>query len=187
MPLHSGLQSFYTKFSKWPYRSSLLYDSVLSLVAFRILSLCLTSAILIILYVSVGLFWFTLLHILCTFCLWLFPSSGLESFSHNFIKYILPFSLSFVWDAYNMNADMLNVINRSVKMFSFLLDFLLATLIGDFHYYVFLCIIWSAVYILCFSYQLLYSSALFFFFLFSSCLLEFSWYFFFFFFFSQFS
>ena len=57
-----------------------------------------------------------------------------------------------------MNADMLNVINRSVKMFSFLLDFLLATLIGDFHYYVFLCIIWSAVYILCFSYQLLYSS-----------------------------
>ena len=65
-----------------------------------------------------------------------------------------------------MNADMLNVINRSVKMFSFLLDFLLATLIGDFHYYVFLCIIWSAVYILCFSYQLLYSSALFFFFFF---------------------
>ena len=123
MPLHSGLQSFYTKFSKWPYRSSLLYDSVLSLVAFRILSLRLTSAILIILYVSVGLFWFTLLHTLCTFCPWLFPSSGLESFSHNFIKYILPFSLSFVWDAYNMNADMLNVIHRSVKMFSFFVGF----------------------------------------------------------------
>ena len=81
MPLHSGLQSFYTKFSKWPYRSSLLCDSVLSLDAFRILSLYLTSAILIILYVSVGLFWFTLLlHILCTFWPWLFPSSGLESF-----------------------------------------------------------------------------------------------------------
>ena len=74
MPLHSGLQSFYTKFSKWPYRSSLLYDSVLSLVAFRILSLRLTSAILIILYVSVGLFWFTLLHTLCTFCPFLLPS-----------------------------------------------------------------------------------------------------------------
>jgi len=34
---------------------------------------------------------------------------------------------------------MLNVIHKSLKMFSFfLLDFLLATLIGDFHYYAFL-------------------------------------------------
>ena len=47
-----------------------------------------------------------------------------------------------------------------LKWSLFLLDFLLATLIGDFHYYAFLCIIWSAVYFLCFSYQFLYSSAL---------------------------
>ena len=38
-----------------------------------------------------------------------------------------------------MNADMLNVIHKYLKMFSFfLLDFLLASLIGDFHYYAFL-------------------------------------------------
>ena len=47
-----------------------------------------------------------------------------------------------------------------LKWSLFLLDFLLATLIGDFHYYAFVCIIWSAVYFLCFSYQFLYSSAL---------------------------
>ena len=38
-----------------------------------------------------------------------------------------------------MNAYMLNVIHKYLKMFSFfLLDFLLASLIGDFHYYAFL-------------------------------------------------
>ena len=68
---------------------------------------------------------------------------------------------------------MLNVIHRSVKMFSFFVGFSFSYS-GDFHYYSFLCIIWCSIYFLCFSYQLLYSSALvvffclfFFFFLFS--------------------
>jgi len=68
-----------------------------------------------------------------------------------------------------MNADMLKVIHRSVKMFSFFVGFSFSYS-GDFHYYSFLCIIWCSIYFLCFSYQLLYSSALvvfFFFFLFS--------------------
>ena len=55
-------------------------------------------------------------------------------------------------------------------MFSFFVGFSFSYS-GDFHYYSFLCIIWCSIYFLCFSYQLLYSSALvvffFFFFLFS--------------------
>ena len=60
-----------------------------------------------------------------------------------------------------------------LKCSHFLLDFLLATLIGDFHYYAFLCIIWPDVYIFVFliSVPVFFNSGSFF--LFSSSLLEF--------------
>ena len=114
---HSGLQGFYAKFSRYPYGVSLLCDSVISLAAFRIFSLFLTPAILIILYLSVGLFWFILFGTQCDFCTVFWFGKFSAIISSNTTYHL--FSLLFFRDTYNMNADKLNVISRSLKLFSF--------------------------------------------------------------------
>ena len=78
-----------------------------------------------------------------------------------------------------MNADKLNVICRSLKLFSFFFwggKFILAIWIGDFHYYSLCVIVRSAVNSCLFLISVnVFFSSVWFFFIFPDSLLEFSW------------
>ena len=89
-----------------------------SLAAFRILSLSLTSAFLILMCLGLGLFGFILLGALCASCTWIaFPFCGFRIFlaiisSNNFSA---PFSLSlsFFSDSYHQDVSTLDAVQEA--------------------------------------------------------------------------
>ena len=104
---------------------------VFSLAAIRTLSLLLFWFCYILIWVRVHLFWDPLWFLYPDICFLL--DLG-EFLSHNFLKYIFDSFSSLLWDPYNVNVSMLNVIPESScfhlkKKFFFPKIFWL----GDFH------------------------------------------------------
>ena len=121
MPLIPVLKNFVEKMILESYRSFLVYDFFLSFfTAFNILSLYLTFAIFIMVYLDVGLFGFTLFDPICVYCtLICFLLQVWKVYSYDFIKYIV-FSF-FFWDSYNADVGTFDFIPTiSQKLFSFL-------------------------------------------------------------------
>ena len=108
-----------------------MYYSLLSLAAVRIFFSI--FAILIVIYLDVDLFRFTLFGTICASYI-CFLLQVWEIFSHNLLKYIFVslLFLSFFFGPYNVNVSTCNALS-DIFQFSFMLNYLLSAVLIGWH------------------------------------------------------